>query len=211
MTLFPPGIIFRSEWSNHKWTAVSAGGNVPMQGRIEIWSPTPHAEVVWVIGWTTWGHTCLAVGTSIQNRLLNWFLLSFVQGWKVRYIASFPSHSSTTFTLFLADCLIAALCCVCFWICLSKLLLVTSFEILKCSCLFVCLFHLTQTGEPKEDGCCSTIVSITFLLLRSPGKKVEMTASKEVQTWWLSTAKKNRYVYICVFLNSDTFFIIFTL
>lgn len=63
-----------------------------------------------------------------------------------------------------------------------------------------------QISIPKMDGCISVGVSITFLQPVKPGSKVESTACKGTQTWWLSTAWKSRsvwefdafYCYSCV-------------
>lgn len=51
-----------------------------------------------------------------------------------------------------------------------------------------------QIITPDKDGRISTTVLITFLLFTNPSKRVEMTVCQEVQIWWLSAAKKNRYV-----------------
>ena len=54
----------------------------------------------------------------------------------------------------------------------------------------------------NKDGCIPTIVPVTFLQSRKPGKREQMTVCSKVQTWWLSTAKKNNCVFprVCVWI-----------
>lgn len=70
------------------------------------------------------------------------------------------------------------------------------------NCLFLfCLVLFLPKN--KKDGIISEAASITFRHPRTTGKTVEITVVVKVQTCWLSTARKNRYVckYMCVCLN----------
>lgn len=61
--------------------------------------------------------------------------------------------------------------------------------------IIFCCRHLPQIITLNRDGCISERVSITSLLVRNPGRTVETTVCKKVQTLLLSTAKKSMYVW----------------
>ena len=60
------------------------------------------------------------------------------------------------------------------------------------------LFHLHQMHWHFRAGYFTTRVSTAFLLLRRAGGLEGKTVCGETQTWWFSTAEKNRCVCVCV-------------